>query len=138
MTTPATILENELNLREADYRDFCKKWILVQHEKFKLSYLRRKSELKNPEHVIRFPGRFAESRDPPSEYEMLEWYWSEGLYCGDIADNCPEEFFGEDYYEWMHKEMPDGSDELYQRFYKIFDDSFREVMPSEFHHVLEG
>jgi hypothetical protein len=111
--------------RASEYHEWLKLWIVKENA----DYVRRAQNLpENPEYI--------RHRDAVGK---IEWYWSEALFCQDISEStCPEEFFQETFWDYMKNFDGDSETPTMRWLIDAFDKAFREVMPSNLHHVLEG
>lgn len=121
-TPPPTDRLEAFKVREAEFRDATKKWILAQDATFKAL---AKTEFARKNRPIRHPN------GKTFERGSYEYFWTDALWCGDVGTDPLIEFFEID-------PADDTSDEEREWASQIFDECFREVMPKEMHFVLEG
>lgn len=124
-------LATELIPREAEYREWLKVWIVRRNAE----YVRR------AEHSAKM--KKLRRKDVVDE---VTWYWTDALWCGDLSTSeCPSTFFEDTW--WDHANVtPDDreqrwviySDVASEWVISVFDEAFKEVMPENMHHILEG
>lgn len=113
-----------MKAREKEFREATKRWILNRDAGYKRN---AQTEFAKKNKPIRHPKG--------KEYDQAtyEYFWEDGLFCGTDGTDPLEEFF-----EISLLEIGEIGGEVETWGATIFNECFREVMPPEMHHVLEG
>lgn len=125
-------VRNVLMPRRQEYIEWLKVWIVKRNAEY----------VKRAEHLGTNPLRHKEV------VNKVEWLWSDALWCQDVSTaDCPAEFYQS---QWEVAEPPQAPrgyredtwsiyfDEAQEFVNECFDVAFREAMPKNLHHVLEG